>query len=130
MQANRSFDTRLEEMLRSKLHILGLRFRKHANVDVALRCKADVVFRRARVCVFVDGCFWHGCRTHFRLPYVNAKWWEEKIEDNRRRDRRKTAALRRRGWIVVRIWEHQFETRGVSYFARLIRAAVRTNLRS
>jgi DNA mismatch endonuclease (patch repair protein) len=90
-------------------------------------CKADIVFRRAGLCVFVDGCYWHGCPKHFRTPKVNAAWWNEKIADNRSRDRRKTAALRRRGWTVIRIWEHELAT-GMNQIARSINAAVKAGL--
>ena len=116
MQANRSVDTSLERLLRSALHCRGLRFRKHANVDASLKCRADVVFRQARVCVFVDGCYWHGCPKHFRPPKTNTAWWREKITDNRRRDRNKSAALERRGWTVIRIWEHELSPKQISKF--------------
>jgi DNA mismatch endonuclease, patch repair protein len=120
MQANRSFDTAAETLLRSELHRLGLRFRKHVNVDPAVKCKADVVFCRARTCVFIDGCYWHGCPKHFQNPKTNCAWWSEKIADNRKRDRRKTVALRKRGWTVIRIWEHQLRTEGANEIARHI----------
>ena len=64
------------------------------------------MFRRPRVCVFVDGCFWHGCPRHFRLPKTNSEWWAEKIRDNMERDVRKTGELQDRGWEVIRVWEH------------------------
>jgi DNA mismatch endonuclease (patch repair protein) len=124
MQANRSFDTASEALLRSKLHGLGFRFRKHSNVDPAVKCKADIIFRRDRVCVFVDGCYWHGCPKHFQSPKVNRAWWNEKIADNRKRDRRKTAALRKRGWTVIRIWEHEFAAKGAYQIALFIAAAL------
>jgi DNA mismatch endonuclease, patch repair protein len=125
MQANRSIDTAVERLLRSALHRQGLRFGKHANVDPAVKCRADVVFRRARVCVFIDGCYWHGCPKHFQTPKRNAAWWQEKIGDNRSRDRRKTSALRRRGWKVIRIWEHEVSTRSVSQLVSRIEMEVR-----
>ena len=120
MQANRSFDTASEAQLRSELHRLGLRFRKHVNVDPEVKCKADIVFRRARLCVFVDGCYWHGCPKHFHAPKVNREWWNEKIADNRKRDRRKTSALRKRGWRVIRIWKHEIASRGIDQIVRTI----------
>ena len=120
MQANRSFDTKCETLLGSTLRGLGLRFRQHVNVDSSLKCKADFVFPRARLCVFVDGCFWHGCLKHFHAPRINRAWWNEKIDDNRRRDRRKTSALRRKGWTVIRVWEHEVTTRGVDKVAQRI----------
>jgi len=120
MQANRSFDTALEAQLRSKLHRLGLRFRKHVNVDPGVKCKADVVFRRAQTCVFVDGCYWHGCPKHFHTPKANRAWWNEKIEDNRKRDQRKTAALRKLGWTVIRIWKHEIAAKGANQIAHFV----------
>jgi DNA mismatch endonuclease (patch repair protein) len=59
------------------------------------------------VCLFVDGCFWHGCALHFLLPKTHSAWWREKIEDNRARDERQQRQLEERGWVVVRLWEHE-----------------------
>jgi DNA mismatch endonuclease (patch repair protein) len=96
-----------EQCLRSRIHSLGFRFRKDYRPVTELRCAADLVFRRQLVCVFFDGCFWHGCPRHFRVPRSNSAWWLEKIEDNRARDKRQTRQLRTRGWTVVRVWEHE-----------------------
>jgi len=110
MQANVGKVTSPERILRSALHATGLRFRKDARPERDLRITADVVFRRAKVCIFVDGCFWHGCPRHFATPKTNSRWWEEKIADNAARDRRQTTLVRRRGWRVLRFWEHQILT--------------------
>ncbi|MFZ4484255.1 MAG: very short patch repair endonuclease [Chthoniobacterales bacterium] len=67
--------------------------------------KPDFVFRRERVAVFVDGCFWHGCPKHATKPATRAAWWAAKLQRNRERDREVTRTLRRGGWHVVRIWE-------------------------
>lgn len=56
--------------------------------------------------VFVDGCFWHGCPQHGELPKANGEFWASKFAKTKKRDRLQTAALRRDGWRVVRIWEH------------------------
>ena len=106
MQAIGSSDTEPEKTLRSSLHRLGLRFRKDSRPVDFVRCKADIVFSSAKVCIFVDGCFWHGCPIHFRPPKSNTDWWTEKIDDNRRRDKRQTEELERHGWFVIRFWEH------------------------
>ncbi len=80
----------------------GLRgYRKHWHVDG----RPDFAWPSAKVAVFVDGCFWHGCRRCKELPRSNAKFWGDKIEANRRRDRRVTRTLRRAGWAVVRVKE-------------------------
>lgn len=107
MQSIRTQDTQPEIALRLALHRLGHRYRKDTRPETSLRCKADIVFRKLKICVFVDGCFWHGCPTHFRMPKTNSDWWIEKIDDNRARDIRQAERLRKAGWIVVRIWEHQ-----------------------
>ncbi len=67
--------------------------------------RPDFVFRAARVAVFVDGCFWHGCPKHCQFPDTNRAFWRNKLEGNRKRDRHVTLTLRRSGWTVVRIWE-------------------------
>jgi DNA mismatch endonuclease (patch repair protein) len=72
-----------------------------------MRRRADLVFPSARVAVFVDGCFWHGCPEHATWPKQNAGWWRDKIEANRRRDRDTDARLREVGWQPVRVWEHE-----------------------
>ncbi|MCC7176906.1 MAG: very short patch repair endonuclease [Acidobacteria bacterium] len=107
MQANVGRTTQPEASLRSAAHRLGLRFRVNVRPEATLRCSADLLFRRAKVCVFVDGCFWHGCPEHFSPPRQNRSWWIEKIRINRGRDVKRTAELEQKGWKVVRYWEHQ-----------------------
>lgn len=67
----------------------------------------DFVFPSLSLAVFVDGCFWHGCPRCGHLPKSNAGYWREKLKRNRRRDRRVTARLRKLGWLVLRVWEHE-----------------------
>jgi DNA mismatch endonuclease (patch repair protein) len=93
--------------IRSALHQQGLRFRKHAIPLKGLRCRADIVFPRERVAVFVDGCFWHGCPEHGRRPKTNPAYWDAKIARNAQRDSRNNALLQEAGWEVVRVWEHE-----------------------
>jgi DNA mismatch endonuclease, patch repair protein len=107
MQANRGTDTRPEIKLRSALHRLGYRFRKHASPLDDLRCRADIVFPRERVAVFVDGCFWHSCPDHAVLPRTNHAYWTAKLQRNAQRDARNNARLREAGWAPVRVWEHE-----------------------
>jgi DNA mismatch endonuclease (patch repair protein) len=68
--------------------------------------RPDFVFRRERLAVFIDGCFWHGCRSHCRMPKTSVGYWNPKIARNKRRDRAVNALLRAHGWRVYRIWEH------------------------
>ncbi len=109
MRGNRRVDTRPERALRSLLWRRGLRFRKdlRLRLDDGVSARPDVVFPPARLAVFVDGCYWHGCPQHARLPAVNVDYWKPKIEGNVARDRRADAALAEAGWTVLRIWEHE-----------------------
>lgn len=98
-------DTGIEKALRSRLQAKGLRFRKH---DARLPGKPDVVFVRDRLVVFIDGDFWHG----YRFPQWCdglSLFWQKKIGETRKRDTRNFAKLRRMGWRVIRIWQHQIE---------------------
>ena len=108
MRANRGRDTGPEVMLRSALHSRGLRFRKSIRMDLGerRRVRPDIVFPSLRVAVFVDGCFWHGCREHRSLPISNASFWREKIEGTARRDTQQVNWLQEAGWAVIRVWEH------------------------
>ncbi len=73
-----------------------------------LRRRADIVFTRARVAVFIDGCFWHGCSEHGRRSFnYNVEYWPAKIAGNRQRDEDTTRRLREAGWTVLRFWEHE-----------------------
>lgn len=81
--------------------------------------KPDFVFRTARVAVFVDGCFWHGCPRHCNTPASNRLFWKKKLATNRTRDRRVNQMLRKSGWRVVRIWEHDLAKRGEACIRRI-----------
>ncbi|MFY1654006.1 very short patch repair endonuclease [Solwaraspora sp. WMMB762] len=96
--------TKPELLLRRELHRRGLRFRIH---DARLPGRPDVVFTRARLAVFVDGCFWHCCPEHGTLPRNNRDWWQAKLDRNVARDRAKDAALADLGWTVLHVWEHE-----------------------
>lgn len=86
------------------------------------RVRPDFVFRAERLAIFVDGCFWHGCPEHFRLPQTRQKFWDAKITRNQARDAAVTKALRRKGWRVLRLWEHELaEKREKRLLARLRR---------
>lgn len=95
---NRSTEARLVDLLR-KHGVTGWRRR------YPLDGKPDFVFPKARVAVFVDGCFWHGHPTKCRMPKAHRAYWEQKIARNVVRDRLVTRSLREKGWKVVRIWE-------------------------
>jgi DNA mismatch endonuclease, patch repair protein len=96
---NQATELKLVALLRSR-HITGWRRNQR------LPGKPDFVFRKQRLAVFVDGCFWHGCPRHCRMPKSHRSFWTPKISRNRERDRAVVRLLKRQGWRVVRIWEH------------------------
>src|ERR1700742_667504 len=97
MQSNRGRDTRPEVALRSAIHALGLRYRVSARPIKDMRRTADLAFTRAKVAVFLDGCFWHGCPEHHTVSATNAKFWAEKVAGNKARDQNPDARLRAAG---------------------------------
>ncbi len=107
MSALRRRDTRPELDLRRRLHAEGLRYRVAYPIPGQRRRTIDVAFTRARVAVFVDGCFWHGCPEHGNRSGSNTEWWLRKIEANRARDLDSTWVLTELGWRVLRVWEHE-----------------------
>ncbi|WP_446692670.1 very short patch repair endonuclease [Saccharothrix mutabilis] len=107
MSRQRSRDTGIEVALRRELHRLGLRYRVHRRPVRAVRREADVVFGPAKVAVFVDGCFWHGCPDHGTWPKRNSDFWRTKIESNQARDVNTDKVLAEAGWLSIRVWEHE-----------------------
>lgn len=109
MQRNRRRDTAPELALRSVLHRRGMRFRVDHPIRVAQGrpIRPDVVFTRAKLAVFVDGCFWHGCPIHGTTPSTRTGYWIPKIHANRERDTRNTETLEACGWRVIRVWAHE-----------------------
>jgi DNA mismatch endonuclease (patch repair protein) len=104
MKRMRRASTKPELLIRQELHRRGLRFRVN---HPALPGRPDITFTRARLAVFVDGCFWHQCPQHGVMPKHNREWWQAKLCRNIERDREKDAALSELGWQVRRFWEHE-----------------------
>jgi DNA mismatch endonuclease (patch repair protein) len=93
--------TEIRLMMLFRMH--GIRgWRRH----LPLPGKPDFAFPKQRLVVFVDGCFWHGCPIHFRAPQTRVDFWAKKIAENRARDARVTRQLKRKGWRVIRVWQH------------------------
>lgn len=94
--------------LRSALHRRGYRFRKDHGIRGQGRLiKPDIVFTKRRVAIFVDGCFWHSCPEHGRVPRTDTRYWLPKLHANTERDKAQVAALETDGWFVMRFWEHE-----------------------
>jgi DNA mismatch endonuclease (patch repair protein) len=126
MSRQRSRDTDTELALRRALHARGLRYRIHRRPLPGVRREADVVFGPAKVAIFVDGCFWHGCPDHATWPKRNSTFWKRKIETNQARDRDTDERLVEAGWTSMRVWEHEDPTEA----ADRITAAVATRRQS
>ncbi|MGP5008403.1 very short patch repair endonuclease [Brachybacterium tyrofermentans] len=99
--------TSLEVALCRELHRRGLRIRVDHHLEGMRRRRGDAVFTRARLAVFVDGCFWHDCAEHGTRPVSRSEWWADKLAKNVERDRGTDAWLAPIGWVVIRNWEHE-----------------------
>ncbi|MCV7440809.1 very short patch repair endonuclease [Mycobacterium paraense] len=108
MQRQKTRDTEPELAIRRLLHARGLRYRVDYPPLAGMRRRADLVFGPAKVAVFVDGCFWHGCPQHGqRATTANTSYWRDKVTRNATRDREIDAALLAMGWLSIRVWEHE-----------------------
>jgi DNA mismatch endonuclease (patch repair protein) len=101
-KGNKDTELAMIQILR-KFHISGWRRNQ------AVLGKPDFVFPKQKIALFVDGCFWHACPLHGTMPKNNRAFWEEKLQANRERDKRVTRQLRKMGWKVVRVWEHELK---------------------
>jgi DNA mismatch endonuclease (patch repair protein) len=119
MSQIRSKDTSIEVLVRSRLHRKGLRFRKHL---LGLPGRPDIVFKSARLVVFIDGDFWHGYRFSKWKEKLSPKW-RAKIELNKKRDARVHRRLRRQGWRVIRVWENQVKSDLEQVVEKIVRHA-------
>lgn len=108
MRRTKRTGTGCEMALRKELHSRGYRYLVDTTPPgTNRRRRADLVFRRERVAVFVDGCFWHSCPVHVHLPKANRAWWTVKLASICARDRDTDEQLTAVGWLVVRVWEHE-----------------------
>jgi DNA mismatch endonuclease, patch repair protein len=114
-RGNKATEVALAQVLRRN-RLWG--WRRH----VSLVGKPDFAFPKKRVAVFVDGCFWHGCPTHFKAPKSNRNFWVTKIRTNKIRDRLAVRLLKEQGWTVVRIWQHELKGKATSSLEKLARA--------
>lgn len=125
MQSNKSRNTGPELRLRSELHRRGLRYFVDRAPIKGVRRRADIVFPRMKVAVFVDGCFWHGCPEHHTLSKTNSEYWAAKVATNRTRDRDTDVRLGEAGWTVLRIWEHEAVCAAADRIEALVRGVSR-----
>jgi len=104
MKSIKSKNTKLELKLRSAIWKSGLRYRVYYVVDGV---SVDIVFPSKKIAVFIDGCFWHGCKKCRNIPKTNKNFWKNKIEKTKIRDKKNDKKLRKKGWHVLHFWEHE-----------------------
>jgi len=104
MRSIKSEDTKFENAFYSVLISNGINgLIKHPKNIFG---KPDFIHNQAKIAIFLDSCFWHGCPEHCRVPHSNVEYWKKKIDKNKKRDKLVSETLRKEGWAVLRIWEH------------------------
>lgn len=106
MKAVKSQDSKIEIEIRKRLFSLGYRYRKN---DKKLYGKPDISMKGRKTVIFIDSCFWHGCKKHCRMPNSNKPYWTKKIARNIERDKEVNKFYREIKWKVIRVWEHEFK---------------------
>ena len=107
MSSIRGKDTKIEVAFRKALWRDGFRYSKNS---VKYFGKPDIVLKKYQTVIFIDSCFWHGCKKHFRMPATNKKYWQTKIERNIARDKEVNKHYKQIGWTIIRVWEHDIKT--------------------
>lgn len=106
MSKIKSKETKLEKDFRKLLWKEGIRYRKNSSKHFG---KPDIVIASKKIVIFIDSCFWHGCKKHCRIPEVNRDYWVKKIARNKERDREVNRHYKKLGWKILRIWEHDIK---------------------
>lgn len=108
MSSVRGRDTKPEIAFRHSLWKRGYRYRNHYKIG---SYRADIALPSKKIAIMIDGCFWHGCPIHFKMPKSNLRYWKSKIKGNMLRDRKTNRYLSASGWKVLRFWEHDIGSR-------------------
>lgn len=116
MRAIKSKETRLEKDFRHSLWENGFRYRKNSGKYFG---KPDIVLKKYRTVIFIDSCFWHGCKKHFRKPSTNIDFWTAKVERNKKRDAVVSRYYKKQGWNIFRIWEHNIKYTSEKIISRI-----------
>lgn len=106
MQSVKSSNTNLENKISKELWKKGYRFRRNVK---DLYGKPDIAIKKYKIVIFIDSCFWHGCKKHCRMPASNISFWSKKINKNKNRDSEVNLYYLKSGWNVMRLWEHQID---------------------
>jgi len=108
MSKIKSKDTKIERDFRKILSESGIRFRKNSPKHFG---KPDIVITSKKVVIFIDSCFWHGCKKHCRIPEANHNYWVNKINLNKKRDKKVKDYYKKFDWKIIRIWEHELKNK-------------------
>lgn len=111
MSKVRNKDSKIEVMFRKALWKEGFKYRKNATKYFG---KPDIVLPKYKTVIFVDSCFWHGCKKHGSMPATRTEFWEKKIARNKERDKEVNRHYKKESWRVIRVWEHEITKK---YFA-------------
>src|SRR3989338_2550077 len=103
----KSKDSKIETMFRKEFWKKGLRYRKNYGKYFG---KPDIVLPKYKTAIFIDSCFWHGCKKHCRIPTARKKYWTEKIARNTTRDKEVSKHYKKQGWEIFRVWEHNINS--------------------
>ena len=106
MSRIKSKDSKIEVSFRKELWKQGFRYSKNSSKYFG---KPDVVLLKHKTVIFIDSCFWHGCKKHCRIPSVRKKYWIEKISRNKERDREVSKHYKKQKWKIFRVWEHDIK---------------------
>lgn len=118
MSRVKSKDSKIEVQFRKELWKAGFRYRKNSNKYFG---KPDIVLPKYKAVIFIDSCFWHGCKKHCRIPSTRRQYWVPKIQKNRLRDKEVAKFYKRNGWNIIRIWEHKLQSNNVTLVQLLIK---------
>lgn len=117
----RGKNTKLEQSVSKILWRKGFRFRKNV---LSLFGKPDIAIKKYKVVVFIDSCFWHGCKNHFKLPKKNIDYWKKKIARNIERDDEVTLYYKNLDWTLIRVWEHELKNHFALVIYHICRAII------
>jgi len=112
----KSKNSKIEALFRKELWKVGLRYRKNSSKHFG---KPDIVLPKYKTAIFIDSCFWHGCKKHCRIPTARKKYWTEKITRNIARDKEVSKYYKKQGWKIFRIWEHNLQKKTEKIISRI-----------
>lgn len=118
MSKVRNKDSKIEILLRKELWRNGFRYRKNSTKYFG---KPDIVLPKHKTVIFVDSCFWHGCKKHGSMPQTRREFWETKISRNKARDKEVSRFYKKEGWNIIRIWEHDMSQKNIAIVTKVIR---------